>query len=183
MKATQQLKDEHEGIKAMLVILEKVCEKLEAAGSIDKVNFDGILEFLKVFVDRCHHGKEEELLFPMLEAAGIPKYGPINVMLHEHQVGRSYVKAMSEAFAGYKLGNKSLSQGIIRNAHDYISLLTGHIIKENNILFVIADDRLSEKKQDELFEGFEKIEEERIGIGKHEEFHGLIERLSALYLK
>ena len=183
MKATQQLKDEHEGVKIMLRILEKICEKLETAGSIDKEHFDGILEFLKVFVDKCHHGKEEELLFPALEAAGIPKYGPIGVMLHEHQVGRNYVKAMSEAFAGYKLGNKSLSQVILHNAQDYISLLNDHIVKENNILFVIADNRLSEQKQDELFEGFEKIEVERIGIGKHEEFHGLIKMLSGIYLK
>jgi hypothetical protein len=47
---------------------------------------------------------------------------------------------------------------------------------------VMADSRLSEKRQDELFEGFEKIEEERIGVGKHEQFHGLLEKLSQLYL-
>jgi hypothetical protein len=29
--------------------------------------------------------------------------------------------------------------------------------------------------------GFEKIEEERIGVGKHEEFHGLIKKLSGIY--
>jgi hemerythrin-like domain-containing protein len=182
MKATQQLKDEHEGVKVMLNILAQVCRQLEATGNLNTEHFEGILEFLKVFVDKCHHGKEEELLFPALEAAGIPKYGPISVMLHEHQAGRSYVKAMSEAFAGFKLGNRSLSQGILHYAHDYISLLNEHIVKENNILFVIADSRLSEKMQDELFEGFEKIEEERIGIGKHEEFHGLLEKLSGIYL-
>lgn len=183
MKATQQLKNEHEGVRIMLGILKKICEKLETEGNIDKEHFDRILEFLKVFVDKCHHGKEEELLFPALEAAGIPKYGPISVMLHEHQVGRNYVKAMSEAFAGYQLGNKSLSQSILHTAQDYISLLNDHIVKENNILFVIADNRLSEQKQDELFEGFEKIEVDRIGIGKHEEFHGLIEKLNGIYLK
>ena len=52
MKATQQLRDEHEGVRIMLRILEKICEKLETAGSIDKEHFDGILEFLKVFVDK-----------------------------------------------------------------------------------------------------------------------------------
>jgi len=183
MKATQQLKDEHEGVKVMLGILEKVCEKFEAAGSIDKKHFDGILEFLKIFVDKCHHGKEEELLFPALVAAGVPEDGPIAVMLREHEMGRGYVRAMSQAYAAYMAGERSSSKDIIHNARNYIFLLEAHIEKENNILFVIADDRLLEKKQDELFEGFEKIEEERIGIGKHEEFHGLIERLSALYLK
>jgi hemerythrin-like domain-containing protein len=62
-------------------------------------------------------------------------------------------------------------------------LLKDHIEKENSVLFMMADSRLSEKRQDELFEGFEKIEEERIGVGKHEEFHGLLKKLSGAYLK
>jgi hemerythrin-like domain-containing protein len=70
----------------------------------------------------------------------------------------------------------------MQNAHGYVSLMRDHIEKENNVLYVMADSRLSEKRQDELFEGFEKIEEERIGIGKHEEFHGLLKKLSGTYL-
>jgi len=182
MKATQQLKDEHEGVKIMLNILEQVCQELEAGESLNKEHFDGILEFLRVFVDKCHHGKEEDLLFPALIAVGVPKEGPIAVMLHEHELGRRYVKAMSEAYATYLAADKPTPKDIIQNGHGYISLLRDHIEKENNVLFVMADSCLSEKRQDELFEGFEKIEEERIGVGKHEQFHGLLEKLSQLYL-
>jgi len=182
MKATQQLKDEHEGVKIMLNILEQVCQELEAGESLNKEHFDGILEFLRVFVDKCHHGKEEDLLFPALIAVGVPKEGPIAVMLHEHEMGRRYVKAMSEAYATYLAADKPTPKDIIQNGRSYISLLRDHIEKENNVLFVMADSCLSEKRQDELFEGFEKIEEERIGVGKHEQFHGLLEKLSQLYL-
>ncbi len=69
------------------------------------------------------------------------------------------------------------------NSKGYISLLKDHIERENNVLFPMADSRLSEERQDELFEGFEKIEEERIGAGRHEEFHHLLEKLSGIYLK
>ena len=183
MKATQQLRDEHEGVRTMLDVLEKVCEKLGTTGSIDKGHFDGILEFLQVFVDKCHHGKEEELLFPALVAAGVPEEGPIAVMLREHEMGRGHVRALDRAYGTYMTGNEPSSKDIMQEARDYISLLRNHIEKENNVLFAMADERLSEKKQDELFEGFEKIEVERIGPGKHEEFHGLIKRLSSVYLK
>ena len=181
MKATQQLKDEHEGVKIMLNILGKVSSRLETTGILDKGHFEGILEFLKVFVDRCHHGKEEDLLFPALEAAGVPKDGPIAVMLQEHELGRKYVRAMGEAFSAYTQGSKPSSQNIIQFGRDYIALLNAHIEKENNVLFAMADELLSEAKQDQLFEGFEKIEEERIGAGKHEEFHHLLEKLSGMY--
>ena len=90
----------------MLNILEQVCQELETVGSLNKEHFDGILEFLRVFVDKCHHGKEEDLLFPALIAGGVPKEGPIAVMLHEHEMGRRYVKAMSEAYATYLVADK-----------------------------------------------------------------------------
>jgi hemerythrin-like domain-containing protein len=182
MKATQQLRDEHEGVKIMLSILGQVCQQLEGTGNLNKEHFEGILEFLKVFVDRCHHGKEEELLFPALVAAGVPADGPIAVMLREHEMGRNYVKAMSTDVSGYLTGGKFSSKSLLENAHGYISLLRDHIEKENNVLFVLADSHLSEGRQDELSEGFERIEVERIGVGKHEEFHGLLKKLSGIYL-
>jgi hemerythrin-like domain-containing protein len=183
MKATQQLKDEHEGVKIMLNVLERVCQQIEEVGSLDEGHFEGILEFLKGFVDKCHHGKEEELLFPALVSVGVPEGGPIKVMLHEHEKGRYYIKTMTAAFSIYKTGDKSSLKGIMYNSKGYISLLKDHIERENNVLFPMADSRLSEERQDELFEGFEKIEEERIGAGRHEKFHHSLEKLSRIYLK
>jgi hemerythrin-like domain-containing protein len=182
MKATQQLRDEHEGVKIMLGILEKVCQQFEKKGSMNQEHFERIIEFFKIFVDKCHHGKEEDLLFPVLISAGVPEEGPIATLIHEHEMGRRFVKVMGETYAAYSAGEKSSSKDIIQNAHGYISLLNDHIEKENTVLFVMADSHLTEKKQDELFEGFEKIEEERIGIGKHAEFHALLDKLSGIYL-
>jgi len=62
---------------------------------VDISHLDQILEFLKVFVDKCHHGKEEKVLFPAMEEAGIPRQGgPISVMFYEHERGRSYVRGL-----------------------------------------------------------------------------------------
>lgn len=182
MKATQQLREEHEGIKIMLIVLEKMAQQHDTAATIKGEHLEGLLEFLKVFVDKCHHGKEEDLLFPALVDAGVPESGPIAVMLSEHEMGRGYVRAMNADYAAYVGGDESRAKDIVRNGRAYISLLRDHITKENDVLFVMADDLLSERRQDELFEGFEKIEEERIGRGKHEEFHHLLEELSEFYI-
>ena len=182
MKATRQLKDEHEGIGVMLDILEKVCDKLERTGSIDREHFDGILEFLQVFVDKCHHGKEEDLLFPAMIAMSDEVKAPVSVMRAEHETGRGYVGAMARGYTAYLQGERSFPGNITQNAGSYISLLRAHIEKENNVLFEMADRLFSDEKQNELLEGFEKIEEERIGRGKHEEFHALLEKLHSIYL-
>lgn len=180
MKPTEQLKAEHEGIELMLRVLKIIMNKPE---KINQEHFSKILEFLKIFVDKCHHAKEEDLLFPAMERAGVPNEGgPIGVMLAEHVQGRGYIKGMSEAFAEFGKDNSALSS-MVEKSRDYIDLLTRHIEKENNILFAMADKVLSKSTQDELETGFEKLESERIGLGKHEEFHGLLHQLDKIYLK
>lgn len=180
-KATGQLRAEHEGIRSMIKILEKVSEDINNAKVED---LEKMVEFIKVFADKCHHAKEETLLFPALEEAGVPNEGgPIGVMLMEHDMGRSFVAGMSEALEKIKAGNKEAGKEFAENALGYGNLLTSHIEKENNILFHMAEMSFSKEKDEELLEGFEKIEMEKIGAGKHDEFHALLDRLAEEYLK
>jgi hemerythrin-like domain-containing protein len=184
MKPTEQLKEEHKAIKLVLKILEKFCEKLESKGKVNPEHLKQTLEFIKGFADKCHHAKEEELLFPAMEEAGIPKQGgPIGVMLLEHTMGRDYVKGMSEAGEKYGAGDQKVSSQIIESARNYIALLTQHIEKEDNILFPMADMSLSKERQENLSKEFESLERERIGIGKHKEFHRLLHNLKSVYLE
>jgi hemerythrin-like domain-containing protein len=183
MKATEQLRDEHEGAKLMLKILEKVVGKVKAGGDIDTQHLDQILEFIIVFIDKCHHGKEEELLFPALEEAGIPREGgPIGVMLREHDMGRGYVQGLSGAIAQFKKGDRAVASRIVEFASDFLRHLTQHIEKENQVLFPMADAYLSSDKQEELLKEFDRLECEKIGIGRHEEFHRMLHHLKDVYL-
>lgn len=184
MTPTDELKEEHRGILLMLKILEKVCAKLEAKEKVYPDHLERIVEFFRVFADKCHHGKEEDLLFPEMEKSGIPKErGPIGVMLMEHDQGRAFVRGMGEAAARYKKGESTASAEFSKNARDYIALLTQHINKENNILFPMGDRAISREKQGELVEAFETLEREKIGAGTHEEFHKLLHHLQEVYLK
>lgn len=183
MRSTEELKKEHEAIKLMLQILEKVSQKLESGDEIYPDHLVQILRFTREFADHCHHAKEEDLLFPAMIEAGVPKEGgPIAVMLTEHDEGRSYVREMKVAAEKYRAGDRDVWPQFIKNARNYISLLSQHIDKEDNILYPMAEDRLPEAKMKELEKGFEKVEKEIIGQGGHEEFHKLLHRLKELYL-
>jgi hemerythrin-like domain-containing protein len=183
VKPTEELKTEHKAIKWMLRIMEQVCARLESDQPVDTDHLEQIVEFIRVFADRCHHGKEEDLLFAAMEKAGIPQQGgPIGVMLTEHTMGRNYVKAMSEAIVAYKTGDRSAASKVAENARGYITLLTQHIDKEDNILYPMADRVLAEATQQELSEAFEEVERERVGAGRHEAFHELLRELDRIYL-
>ncbi len=183
MSATEDLKAEHEGVRLMLRVLNKIGEILESGKTADPVHLDKIMEFLTVFVDRCHHGKEEDFLFPELEKEGIAKRdGLIGVLLTEHEEGRGFVKRMAEAVEKIKGGGSFGSFLFKDHSKRYTELLFRHIEKENDILFPMADKGLSKEMQDQIKESFDNLEKERIGIGKHEQFHSLLSELKKSYL-
>lgn len=182
MKATNELKNEHQGIELMLRILQSVADKFERGEKVNTEHLDGILEFLSIFVDKCHHGKEEEFLFPALEDAGVLNTGgPIGVMLSEHEQGRKLVARLKDAVTSYKTGDKRIAVRAQLIINEYAALLTQHIAKENTVLFPMADAKLDAAKDAELFKAFERLENERIGPGKHEHFHELLHRLNDKY--
>ena len=137
------------------------------------------MDFFKVFVDRCHHGKEEEYLFPKLQERGLPPdKGPIPVMLLEHMGGRNTVKAISEALERVKQGDSSAAAAVAANLAILDEHLRGHIDKENEVLFPMADKVLTAEDQQFLVAAFEKHEAEEIGVGVHEKYHQLAHELA-----
>ncbi len=111
MKPTEDLINEHNAIKVMLSIMNKIAENIRNDKGIETNDIEKIVDFLKTFADKCHHGKEENALFPALVLAGIPKEnGPIGVMLHEHTLGRGYIKEIETSTENFKAGNSNSIQ-------------------------------------------------------------------------
>ncbi|MEW5720433.1 MAG: hemerythrin domain-containing protein [Chloroflexota bacterium] len=131
--------------------------------------------FFRNFADKCHHGKEEDELFPALEQRGMPKRGgPIGVMLAEHDQGRAFVRGMSDAADQYAKGDQTAAPALVQNTLGYVNLLRQHIAKENDVLFPMADHILADADQAKLFDAFEQIEATRTGPGEHERYHAMI---------
>ena len=188
MKPTDLLKEEHHGVKLSLHVLEKLCEKISDERDADKSAYADdlvrLIDFFRVFVDKCHHAKEEEILFPALIEAGLPKEGgPVQVMLQEHELGRKMVSELDMGLHNFQTAQKKDLNELIGPAQNYIQLLTAHIDKEDHVLYPIADEKLSVTLQTEMMEAFEKIEIERIGQGRHEQFHSMLKEFHHKYLK
>ena len=183
MKPTDILKQEHELILLMLQVIDAACARMEEGEKVSHDHLADMIDFIKNFADRCHHAKEENLLFPALRKTGIgQENGPIGVMLAEHAEGRFFVKGMGEALEEIKAGDGVAAGKFIADAEGYVRLLDGHIMKENNILFPMADERLTDDQQKELLKEFDRVEREEIGAGVHERYHEMLHRLRDVYL-
>jgi hemerythrin-like domain-containing protein len=149
-----------------------LAEHAHVCGVLDLEAATEALEFLTTFADRCHHGKEEGALFPMLERKGLPRnVGPLAVMLADHDEGRAKTAAMRAALAD------NAPERFATQALAYVELLRDHIAKENQVLFPMADGLFSESEQDELLASFGSIEEVDLGPGTHERELERVERL------
>lgn len=184
MNAINELMTEHEAVGLTLRILKRIGQHIDETGAIANTDHvEQLFDFFGTFVDRCHHGKEEVLLFPAMEQAGISREGgPVGVMLKEHQLGRDLVARMKAELSDYINGDGNAARRFKRHADDYIELLKFHIEKENNVLFPLAIKHLPEDKLAEMKNGFDRIESEEIGFGKHEGFHRMLDEFERIYL-
>jgi len=175
---TQVLMDEHRVIERVLTALENKIEELDQ-GPFPREFFDKALDFFANFADRCHHGKEEERLFPLLKERGIPDQGgPIGVMVHEHTVGRKHLAAIRSHLDAAERRERRDVWMIRSESLAYIRLLREHIQKEDNILFVMARRVLTPDDVERLQREFACVEQHHIGSGVHERYVALAEELS-----
>jgi hemerythrin-like domain-containing protein len=103
-------------------------------------------------------------------------------MLQEHTLRRGYIEEINIGLENCKLGDTCSSELIAANLTNYVNLLQNHIQKEENILFTMANKTLSEQRQKEIYEQFEKIEEDVVGHGVHELYHKLLNQLKFKYI-
>ena len=152
----QILWEEHRVIEGVLECLAKMIQELRRGGSTDWEAWRWTLEFFSQFADRCHHHKEEELLFPALEQCGFsPQEGPTAVMRQEHQLGRRWIQAMRDALPN-AADDPQKRRALLDAAVGYLYLLREHIQKEDHCLFPMARQALSEELQQRLGEQFQQ---------------------------
>lgn len=178
MTATTVLRSEHNHILAMIACLRAACEAAGQPGGFDAETFRSGIDFIRNYADAWHHAKEEDLLFPALEEEGMPREGgPIAVMLHEHVLGRTYVRQMAENLDAATGGNDEARQHLLRFALAYANLLTQHIQKENNILFNMADQILLPEVQAHLEKAYAKTVPPGANANSGEYYEGIVATL------
>ena len=173
MKSVDRLVKEHVLIERGLNLLEKSVVLIESNQPVPDDFSKWAPGFFSQFADKCHHAKEEDLFFPLLKERGIPEEGgPIGVMLHEHVMGRDCVGRMREASEQDDFDGAMFATA----AKEFVPLLRQHIFKENNVLFKMAENVLSEADDDAMDDRFTEVEQERELAGLHERFEAEIAR-------
>jgi hemerythrin-like domain-containing protein len=162
---TAELRHEHEVILRALAVLERAADRLAAGRPLDEAALADLVRLCRTFADRCHHGKEEDTLFPLLRAKGMGS--PLTVFLEEHEQGRGYLRIVESAPPAARAAA----------ARRYVWLLRDHIERENGVLFPMADEVLSSEEHAELARRYAEVEARVVGPGVHERLLADLDRL------
>ena len=152
---TKVMVNEHQLILRMIALVEQNTALLEQGKFRNWQFYLDAVDFIRNYADRFHHAKEEDVLFVELIANGMPeKQSPIEAMHMEHDQGRAHVRAMEEAAQKALAGETGQGAIITEHAKGYAALLRGHIDKEDNILYPLAERILPEEVRERMLAAY-----------------------------
>jgi DUF438 domain-containing protein len=152
----QLLLDDHETTER---VLDAMAKALAAPGGPPQDAVGALLDFLQNYVDRVHNRKEEDALFPLIEARGVPRDGgPLGVMLMEHQTSRQLLARLAEPATAFAGGDRSRLADLRASFAEYAALLRDHFWKETDILYPMALRVMTPADGASVIDGIEAVE-------------------------
>ncbi len=168
--STAHLRKDHDLIEKVIAAMQTTVSLLKDGKKVPESILLPTIDFAKNFTNVCHHGKEEDTLFPALGKVGIPtNMGPIRMMIMEHETTKKIAEKIEEFAKTYlDVGDPS---NLIEGMELYIEHVKAHLWKENNRLFMMADARLQAYGK-QVEEALQKTEDTKLAeLGKTRNYY------------
>ena len=174
---TEILEDEHRLIIRVVNALSIFAQNMEEGWDVEEETFNDLVQFMRVFAEKWHHAKEEDVLFPQLIARGVPATGcPLAQLVSEHRKANSFVADIVKALEGYRKGDNGARDAVIQGLRNLSSYYINHIWNEDNMLFPMANRFLKSEDQQVLLKEFAVIDERR-GKTLHDQLEDFARRV------
>jgi len=176
MKPIGPLMREHRLIEKMLGLFEGEIKNINEQHRVDAVFIDTVVDFIRTYADRTHHGKEENILFRDMEKKKLsPAHAKImNDLIEEHKYARGVVRKLVDAKERYLKGENTSGE-VIAYLKELAQFYPKHIDKEDKHFFYPCLDYLTTEEQDRMLNEFWEFDRNMI----HEKYGKVFEQLSA----
>lgn len=175
MQPRGPLMTEHRLIERMISSIDKEVKRMEKSGIVDQSFITVAVDFIRIYADRTHHGKEEEILFRDLSKKKLSDHDAIimNELIQEHIVGRNTTVELVKSAAAYQKGDKAAFPLITQNLRKFVDFYPKHIEKEDKVFFPSSMKYFSEPEQQSMLAEFWEFDRKMI----HSKYKSVIESL------
>jgi len=165
---------EHRLIEKMIEVMRRQFLRWETDGQLDPLFIDMAVDFIRTYADRCHHGKEEDILFRDLAKKGLSDEHrkTMEELMDEHRWGRETTARLANANEAYRDGNGKAMSIILECVKALVDFYPKHIKKEDRHFFIPVMDYFSKEEKDAMLE--EENEFDRGLI--HERYKAVVEK-------
>jgi hemerythrin-like domain-containing protein len=165
---------EHRLIERMIKVMKNEIEAMRGTGKARPEFIDEAVDFIRTYADRCHHGKEEDILFAQLSERKVSDHHrqTVKELMEEHVRARGLTAALVAAKERYVSGDPGALDDIRENMTVLVEFYPSHIEKEDRRFFIPCMEYFSQREQDLMLEAFGEFDRTLI----HEKYRGIIER-------
>lgn len=166
---------EHRLIERMIAAFKKELNKIKEKRDADLGFVDDVVDFIRTYADRCHHGKEEFILFRELENKPLSDElrKTDRELIEEHKWARETTARVVSAKEKYLQGDFNALNDLIRYGEELIRFYPEHIVKEDKHFFLPVMEYFTREEQDRMLEEFNRFDRKMI----HEKYRAIVEEL------
>jgi hemerythrin-like domain-containing protein len=175
MQARGPLMIEHRLIERMLSVIKRILVKIESKHEVDPVFVDIAVDFIRIYADRTHHGKEEDILFRELNNKPLDEEDRkiMIELIDEHVFGRQTTKALAEANTRYRNGDDTALTEIAAKLQTLTEFYPKHIEKEDKVFFPASRAYFTDEEDQAMLADFWEFDRKMI----HEKYKSVVEGL------
>jgi hemerythrin-like domain-containing protein/rubredoxin len=163
---------EHRLIERMVAVIKNELAGISEQTELDPAFVDVAVDFFRTYADRCHHGKEEEILFKELAAKPLSREDEktMDELIEEHSYARKTVSVLKEAQARYVQSDKNALNEIETIMKELTEFYPKHIEKEDKHFFYPCMNYFAKTELDAMLQSFWEFDRKMI----HEKYERIV---------
>jgi hemerythrin-like domain-containing protein len=162
---------EHRVIERVVAFLGAEAEAIPSRGAVDPRVIDLVTDFIRTYADRCHHGKEEDILFARLAEKDLDEgiAAEMRELVAEHVHAREMTGRLVAANEAFASGDTTALDRIQSAMRELAAFYPAHIAKEDKHFFKPCMAYFAEDDQSAMLEDFDRFDQGLV----HEKYRGV----------
>jgi len=166
---------EHRLIERTVRLMKEDLHRISETSEVDPAFIDVAVDFVKTYADKCHHGKEEDILFRDLANKQLsPEHKKVmSELMEEHIYARKTTRRLAGAKERYEQGDKDAVEEVMACLKELTEFYPAHIEKEDRHFFIPCMEYFSKQEQADMLAEFWEFDRKLV----HERYRLVVEQL------